>query len=62
MFEAKDSTKIGGQDQGLTFRGQTLSMPRTVIVEVNAKYRGHNFSKLWSPNFRLFLSAKVLKI
>ena len=27
-----------------------------------AEDQGHNFSKLWSANFRLFLSAQVLKV
>ena len=32
-FKAKDSKKIRVQGQGLTFRGQTLSRPRTEMVE-----------------------------
>ena len=57
MFEAKDSKKILGQ--GPTFREQTLSRPRTEMVE--AKDQGHNFSKLWSANVPLFY-AKVFEI
>ena len=37
---AKDMKKIQGK--GPTFRGQTLSRPRTEMVE--AKDQGHNFS------------------
>ena len=59
-FEAKDSKKIRGQGQGPTFRGQTFSRTRTGMVE--AKDRGHKFSKLWLANFSLFLSAKVFKV
>ena len=29
---------------------------------VKAKDQGHNFFKLWSANFALFLRAKVFKI
>ena len=35
--------KILGQGQGPTFRGQTLSRPRTGMVEAKAKDQGHNF-------------------
>ena len=31
------------------------------MVEAKAKDRGHNFSKLWSANFPLFLSQKSLR-
>ena len=41
--------KIRDQGQGPTFRGQTLSRPRTGMVE--AIDREHNFCKLWSVNF-----------
>ena len=33
--------KIRGQDQGQPFRGQTLSRPRTGMLEVKAKDQGH---------------------
>ena len=36
---AKDTIKIRGQDQGQPFRGQTLSRPRTGMLE--AKDQGH---------------------
>ena len=50
--------KIRGQ--GLSFRGQTLTRPRTAMVE--AKDQGHNFSKLLSVNFLKFLNVEVLKM
>ena len=37
--KAKDTTKIRGQGQGQPFRGQTLSRPRTGMLE--AKDQGH---------------------
>ena len=36
-LEAKDTKKIRGQGQGQPFRGQTLSRPRTGILEAKAK-------------------------
>ena len=39
--KAKDSKKIRGQ--GPTFRGQTLSRPRTGMLEAKVKDREHNF-------------------
>ena len=38
-LEAKDTKKIRGQGQ--PFRGQTLSRPRTEMLEVKAKDQGH---------------------
>ena len=35
--KAKDTIKIRGQGQGQPFRGQTLSRPRTGMLEVKAK-------------------------
>ena len=35
--KAKDTKKIRGQGQGQPFRGQTLSRPRTGMLEVKAK-------------------------
>ena len=59
--KAEDSKTIRGQ--GPTFRGQTFSRPRAGMVEATkAKDQVHNFSKLWSANFPLFLSAKVFKM
>ena len=39
MLEAKDTKKIRGQGQ--PFRGQTLSRPRTGMLEAKAKDQGH---------------------
>ena len=44
-LQGKDLKKIRGQ--GPTFRGQTLSRPRTEMLEAKAKDQEHNFSKLW---------------
>ena len=42
-LEAKDTKKIRGQGQGQgqRFRGQTLSRPRTGMLEAKAKDQGH---------------------
>ena len=39
--KAKDTKKIRGQGQGQPFRGQTLSRPRTGMLEAKAKEQGH---------------------
>ena len=39
--KAKDTKKIQGQGQGQPFRGQTLSRPRTGMLEAKAKDQGH---------------------
>ena len=36
-----DTKKIRGQGQGQPFRGQTLSRPRTGMLEAKAKDQGH---------------------
>ena len=38
--KAKDTKKIRGQGQGQPFRGQTLSRPRTGMLEAKAKDQG----------------------
>ena len=38
-LEAKDTKKIRGQGQGQPFRGQTLSRPRTGMLEAKAKVK-----------------------
>ena len=38
--KAKDRKKIRGQGQGQPFRGQTLSRPRTGMLEAKAKDQG----------------------
>ena len=40
--KAKDTKKIPGQGQGQPFRGQTLSRPRTGMLEAKAKDQGHS--------------------
>ena len=40
-LEAKDTKKIRGLGQGQPFRGQTLSRPRTGMLEAKAKDQGH---------------------
>ena len=39
-LEAKDTEKIRGQGQ--SFRGQTVSRPRTEMLETKAKDQGHS--------------------
>ena len=39
--KAKDTKKIRGQGQGQFFRGQTLSRPRTGMLEAKAKDQGY---------------------
>ena len=39
--KAKDTKKFRGQGQGQPFRGQTLSRPRTGMLEAKAKDQGH---------------------
>ena len=39
--KAKDTKKIRGQGQGQPFREQTLSRPRTGMLEAKAKDQGH---------------------
>ena len=39
--KTKDTKKIRGQGQGQPFRGQTLSRPRTEMLEAKAKDQGH---------------------
>ena len=41
-LEAKDTKIIRGQGQGQPFRGQTLSRPRTEMLEAKAKDQGHS--------------------
>ena len=40
--KAKDTKKIRGQGQRQPFRGQTLSRPRTRMLEAKAKDQGHS--------------------
>ena len=50
--KAKDSKKIRGQGQGQPFRGQTLSRPRTGMLEAKAKNQGHK--RKCSPKKKVF--------
>ena len=52
--KAKDTKKIRGQGQGQPFRGQTLSRPRTGMLEAKAKDQGHSR--------KCFPQKKVFKI
>ena len=45
--KAKDTKKIRGQGQGQPFRGQTLSRPRTGMLEAKAKDQGHKAQVLF---------------
>ena len=64
--KAKDTKKIRGQGQGKPFRGQTLSTPRTGMLEANDK--GHkrkcspkNKKKIFTKIFQA-ISKKKTKI
>ena len=48
---AKDTKKIRGKGQGQPFRGQTLSRPRTGMLEAKAKDQGHSKIKRSSKKF-----------
>ena len=50
--KAKDTKKIRGQGQGQPFRGQTLSRPRTGMLEAKAKDQGHKHK--CSPKKKVF--------
>ena len=64
--KAKDTKKIRGQGQGQgqPFRGQTLSRPRTGMLEAKAKDQGHKaqvLSKKKKKNFSGDLQKKKKK-
>ena len=50
--KAKDTKKIRGQGQGQPFRGQTLSRPRTEMLEAKAKDQG--LKRKCSPKKKVF--------
>ena len=50
--KAKDTKKIRGQGQKQPFRGQTLSRPRTGMLEAKAKDQGHK--RKCSPKKKVF--------
>ena len=53
-LEAKDTKKIRGQGQGQPFRGQTLSRPRTGMLEAKAKDQGHKAQVLSKKKKKVF--------
>ena len=64
--KAKDTKKIRGQGQGQPFRGQTLSRPRTGMLEAKAKDQGHKAQVLskkkgLQKNFSGDLRKKIKK-
>ena len=52
--KAKDTKKIRGQGQGQPFRGQTLSRPRTGMLEAKAKDQGHKAQVLSKKKKKVF--------
>ena len=66
--KAKDTKKIRGKGQGQPFRGQTLSRPRTGMLEAKAKDQGHSckrspkkkgFQKSFSGNLQFIGEART---
>ena len=57
-LKAKDTKKIRGQGQGQPFRGQTLSRPRTGMLEAKAKDQGHRRKCSLKKNFFFRRSQK----
>ena len=63
-LEAKDTKKIRGQGQGQPFRGQTLSRPRTEMLEAKVKDQGHKRKcspkkKVFTKNFQAISKKNV---
>ena len=61
--KAKDTKKIRGQGQGQgqPFRGQTLSRPRTGMLEAKAKDQGHKAQVLSKKKKKKRSSQKFFK-
>ena len=63
--KAKDTTKIRGQGQGQgqgqPFRGQTLSRPRTGMLEAKAKDQGHKAQVLSKKKKKKRSSRKIFR-
>ena len=69
-LEAKDTKKIRGQGQGQPFRGQTLSRPRTGMLEAKAKDQGHKrkcspkkkkvFTKIFQAPHKILTIQKIV--
>ena len=60
--KAKDTKKIRGQGQGQPFRGQTLSRPRTGMLE--AKDQGHSrkgFPKKKTSSKKFFRQSLIYR-
>ena len=60
-LEAKDTKKIRGQGQGQPFRGQTLSRPRTGMIETKAKDQGHKRKCSPKKNLHINFSGDLKK-
>ena len=58
-LKAKDTKTIRGQGQGQPFRGQTLSRPRTGMLEAKAKDQGHKCK--CSPKKKKFFFQAISK-
>ena len=56
-LEAKDTRKIRGQGQGQPFRGQTLSRPRTGMLEAKARTKDTAASVLQKKIFKKVFQA-----
>ena len=57
--KAKDTKKVRGQGQGQPFRGQTLSRPRTGMLEAKAKDQGHK--RKCSPKKKKKVFTKIFQ-
>ena len=62
-LEAKDTKKIRGQGQGQgqPFRGQTLSRPRTGMLEAKAKDQGHKAQVLSKKKKKKKVFTKIFQ-
>ena len=59
--KAKDTKKIRGQGQGQPFRGQTLSRPRTGMLEAKAKDQGHKAQVLSKKKKKKKVFTKIFQ-
>ena len=59
--KAKDTKKIRGQGQGQPFQGQTLSRPRTGMLEAKAKDQGHKAQVLSKKKKKKRSSQKIFR-
>ena len=59
--KAKDTKKIRGQGQGQPFRGQTLSRPRTGMLEAKAKDQGHKAQVLSKKKKKKKVLTKIFQ-